>query len=84
MAYDLMFLSDLCCLLQKSKDIVPGMASLEPPAPRFGGTHSVTRKAAQEQQKTIHEKLKKAGTPIPRYEIVDLIGKGSYGKVYLA
>ena len=37
---------------------------------------------AQIQEKTIRERLKKDGTPFPPYKFLELIGKGSYGRVY--
>lgn len=39
-------------------------------------------KAAQTQEKAIRERLKKDGTAFPPYKFLELIGKGSYGRVY--
>ena len=43
-----------------------------------------TRNEAKKQEAVIHAKLKSAGEPIPPYEFLNFIGKGSYGRVYLA
>ena len=43
-----------------------------------------TRQEAKEQQAVIHERLKRANEPIPPYEFQNYIGKGSYGRVYVA
>jgi len=37
---------------------------------------------AQMQERTIRERLKKDGTPFPPYKFLEMIGKGSYGRVY--
>lgn len=39
-------------------------------------------KAAQTQEKAIRERMKKDGTAFPPYKFLELIGKGSYGRVY--
>lgn len=39
-------------------------------------------KAAQTQEKAIRERLKKDGAAFPPYKFLELIGKGSYGRVY--
>ena len=43
-----------------------------------------TRQEAKEQEAVIHERLKRANQPIPPYEFQNYIGKGSYGRVYVA
>ena len=43
-----------------------------------------TRQEAKEQEAIIHERLRQAGKPIPPYEFQNYIGKGSYGRVYVA
>lgn len=43
-----------------------------------------TRQEAKEQEAVIHERLKRANEPIPLYEFQNFIGKGSYGRVYVA
>ena len=43
-----------------------------------------TRIEAKEQEAVIHERLKRANQPIPPYEFQNYIGKGSYGRVYVA
>lgn len=37
---------------------------------------------ANEQQKAIHEKLSRNNAPIPKYDFLELIGKGAYGRVF--
>ena len=60
------------------------MASLNPSsAYRLTGQRSVTQEQAKEQQMIIEQKLSRAGQPNPPYDFVDLIGKGSFGRVYL-
>ncbi|MCJ1301474.1 hypothetical protein MMC08_004274, partial [Hypocenomyce scalaris] len=39
-------------------------------------------KIAKEQEKAIHEKLRRNGHDIPKYEFQELIGKGAYGRVF--
>ena len=63
---------------------VSNMASLNPnSAYRLTGQRSVTQEQAKEQQKIIEQKLRRAGQESPPYDFVDLIGKGSFGRVYL-
>ena len=62
----------------------PDMASLNPnSAYRLTGQRSVTQEQAKEQQMIIEQKLRRAGQESPPYDFVDLIGKGSFGRVYL-
>ena len=39
-------------------------------------------KIAKEQEKATHEKLRRNGHDIPKYEFQELIGKGAYGRVF--
>lgn len=39
-------------------------------------------KIAKQQENAVHEKLKRNGLPIPKYEFLELIGKGAYGRVF--
>ena len=43
-----------------------------------------TIRIAHEQQAAIAEKLIRNGLEFPRYEFQELIGKGSYGRVFKA
>lgn len=43
-----------------------------------------TTRIAKEQEKAIHEKLSRNNHPIPKYEFLELIGKGAYGRVFKA
>ncbi|KAL6715757.1 hypothetical protein ACLMJK_006718 [Lecanora helva] len=43
-----------------------------------------TRQEAKEQEAVIHARLRQAGLPIPPFEFQNYIGKGSYGRVYVA
>ena len=51
---------------------------------RLPESQKFTRNEAKKQEAVIHAKLKSAGEPIPPYEFLNFIGKGSYGRVYLA
>ena len=37
---------------------------------------------AKDQEKVIHEKLRRNGDEIPKYEFLEIIGKGAYGRVF--
>ncbi len=39
---------------------------------------------AKDQENAIHQKLRRNGDTIPEYEFLELIGKGSYGRVFKA
>lgn len=57
--------------------------------PASAGDHVTKQKAAttliaKEQEKAIHEKLSRNKHPIPKYEFLELIGKGTYGRVFKA
>jgi hypothetical protein len=41
-----------------------------------------TMRIAKQQEKAIHEKLLRNNHPIPKYEFLELIGKGAYGRVF--
>ena len=43
-----------------------------------------TTRIAQEQEAAIKEKLRRNGLKFPKYEFLELIGKGSYGRVFKA
>lgn len=43
-----------------------------------------TTRIAKEQEQAIHEKLARNNHPIPKYEFLELIGKGAYGRVFKA
>lgn len=45
---------------------------------------AATRRIAKEQENAIHEKLLRNNHPIPKYEFLELIGKGAYGRVFKA
>lgn len=45
---------------------------------------AATIRIAKEQEKAIHEKLSRNNHPIPKYEFLELIGKGTYGRVFKA
>lgn len=60
------------------------MASLNPSsAYRLTGQRSVTQVQAKEQQIIIEQKLSRANQSRPPYDFMDLIGKGTFGRVYL-
>lgn len=67
--------------LQESAQV---MASLNPSsAYRLTGQRSITQEQAKQQQQIIEQKLSRANQPSPPYDFVDLIGKGTFGRVYL-
>lgn len=37
---------------------------------------------AKQQEFAVHEKLKRSGLEIPKFEFLELIGKGAYGRVF--
>ena len=43
-----------------------------------------TRQQAKEQEAVIYERLRRANQAIPPFEFLNFIGKGSYGRVYVA
>ena len=43
-----------------------------------------TAQIAHDQEKAIHEKLSRNNHPIPKYNFLELIGKGAYGRVFKA
>lgn len=43
-----------------------------------------TTRIAQEQEAAIGEKLRRNGLPVPEFTFLELIGKGSYGRVFKA
>ena len=51
---------------------------------RLPESQRFTRNEAKQQEAIIHAKLKNAGEPIPPYEFINFIGKGTYGRVYSA
>ena len=51
---------------------------------RLPESQRFTRNEAKQQEAIIHAKLKNAGVPIPPYEFINFIGKGTYGRVYSA
>lgn len=69
---------------QFQRKSIPAMASLNSnSAYRLTGQRSVTQEQAKLQQTIIEQKLSRANQPSPPYDFVDLIGKGSFGRVYL-
>ncbi|KAI0125659.1 kinase-like domain-containing protein [Xylariales sp. AK1849] len=49
-----------------------------------GGAQSKAQKDAAKMQAAVREECLKSGKPVPDYELVELIGKGSFGRVYKA
>jgi len=52
---------------------------------RLGESSSVKARAledARQMQVSVNESAKKAGKAPPKYVLIDLIGKGSFGRVY--
>ena len=64
--------------------LASSMASLNPSsAYRLTGQRSATQVQAKEQQIIIEQKLSRANQSRPPYDFMDLIGKGTFGRVYL-
>lgn len=57
------------------------------PSSAIGSSRKTKQKAeavkiAKQQETAVHEKLKRNGLDIPKYEFLELIGKGAYGRVF--
>lgn len=50
--------------------------------PRLAGTRARQIQDARNMQEVVAERLTKKGLNVPPYEFLELIGKGSYGRVY--
>lgn len=55
-----------------------------PPADIMTRQKAETTRIAKEQQAAISEKLRRNGLPVPEFTFLELIGKGSYGRVFKA
>lgn len=60
------------------------MASLQVRGPDYSATKQRALEDAKKMQKAIIETCKKSGKDIPQYHLAELIGKGSFGRVYKA
>lgn len=60
------------------------MASLQIRGPEFSATKQKALEDAKKMQKAIIETCRKLGKDIPQYQLSELIGKGSFGRVYKA
>lgn len=60
------------------------MASLQIRGPEYSATKQKALEDAKKMQKAIVETCKKLGKDIPQYHLSELIGKGSFGRVYKA
>lgn len=60
------------------------MASLQVRGPEYSATKQKAFEDAKKMQKAIVETCKKLGKDIPQYQLSELIGKGSFGRVYKA
>ena len=43
---------------------------------------NAVKREAQRQAEAIHEKLRRLGHEIPKFDFLELIGKGAYGRVF--
>ena len=43
---------------------------------------NAVKREAQRQAEAIHEKLRRLGQEIPKFDFLELIGKGAYGRVF--
>lgn len=60
------------------------MASLQVRGPDYSGTKQKALEDARKMQKAIIESCNKSGKEVPQYHLTELIGKGSFGRVYKA
>lgn len=60
------------------------MASLQVRGPDYSGTKQKALEDARKMQKAIIEGCGKSGKEVPQYHLTELIGKGSFGRVYKA
>ncbi|KAJ2982741.1 hypothetical protein NQ176_g1192 [Zarea fungicola] len=60
------------------------MASLQVRGPDYSATKQKAFEDAKKMQKAVIESCKKTGKEIPQYQLSELIGKGSFGRVYKA
>ncbi|OAA42593.1 Protein kinase-like domain protein [Metarhizium rileyi] len=60
------------------------MASLQPRLTDMSATRQKAFEDAKKMQKAVVETCTKSGKEIPRYQLSELIGKGSFGRVYKA
>lgn len=60
------------------------MASLQVRWPEHSATKQRALEDAKKMQKAVMEECAKAGKEAPRYQLSELIGKGSFGRVYKA
>lgn len=60
------------------------MASLQPRLTEMSATRQKAFEDAKKMQKAVVETCTKSGKDIPRYQLSELIGKGSFGRVYKA
>ncbi|KAJ4144869.1 hypothetical protein LMH87_003737 [Akanthomyces muscarius] len=60
------------------------MASLQVRGPDYSATKQKAFEDAKKMQKAVLEACKKTGKDIPQYQLSELIGKGSFGRVYKA
>ncbi|KAJ6782492.1 hypothetical protein PWT90_05295 [Aphanocladium album] len=58
------------------------MASLQVRGPDYSATKQKAFADAKKMQKAVLETCKKSGKEIPQYQLSELIGKGSFGRVY--
>ena len=55
-----------------------------PPHDMMTRQKAETTRIAKDQQAAISEKLRRNGLPVPEFTFLELIGKGSYGRVFKA
>ncbi|ATY60645.1 serine threonine kinase [Cordyceps militaris] len=60
------------------------MASLQVRGPDYSATKQKAFEDAKKMQKAVIEACNKSGKEIPQYQLSELIGKGSFGRVYKA
>ncbi|KAM3534086.1 hypothetical protein MY4038_002612 [Beauveria bassiana] len=70
--------------LPKARPTRTMMASLQVRGPDYSATKQKAFEDAKKMQKAVIESCNKSGKEIPQYQLSELIGKGSFGRVYKA
>src|SRR5438552_2325260 len=60
------------------------MASLQVLGAGSSASRQKAIEDASKMQKAVEEECERAGKPVPNYHLTELIGKGSFGRVYKA
>ena len=70
------------CLSVSEEHLIPTMDTLQASSALRSSTKTKAEEDARAMQKSVIETCKKAGRDPPKYVLMELIGKGSFGRVY--